>query len=196
MRPEYAQDIEAHQAKIDLGAAGILARSPLDIPLLFRIDRPVGRAVIISGARFHFDKNQALPLPGDQIDLARSRRPRPKIARNNREPLPPQKPVRQVLAAPSSSQIGIGAAPARSVAETVSQALEEGEHVREGSSFRWAEISSNIMACGLSVGGARLSLARYFPKTRGVGIHDIANDSHLPGPTVARRFPGDFLYPL
>jgi hypothetical protein len=110
--------------------------------------------------------------------------------------LPAQKPVRQILAAPSGGQIGIGAAPAGSVAETVGQAVEEGEHVREVSSFRWAEISSNIMACGLSVGGARPSLARYFPKTRGVDIHDIANDSHLPGPTVARRFPGDFLCPL
>ena len=107
--------------------AGVVLRSAFEMPLLFRIDRAVRSSELIRAARLHFDESQTVALPCDEVNLSLARS-RPEITGDDCVPVTAEIPVRQIFAALSGDEIPIAAAPARAVAETVGQEIEEREH--------------------------------------------------------------------
>ena len=61
---------------------------------VFWADGPLRRAVFVRVARFHFDKDEGLALPANEVDFARTRR-HAIVARNYDQACTLEKPMRQ-----------------------------------------------------------------------------------------------------
>jgi len=94
---------------------------------LFLADSTLRQAVLVASARFYFDENQMLALPGDHIGFGVAGR-QAIVAGHNEEAFAAQVTVGQVLATAAGSQVRIPALPPSNVPEPVEQ---NSDHLRE-----------------------------------------------------------------
>src|SRR5260370_39760033 len=67
---DNVNDIEANFFPRDFGMAGILARGTQQAELLLVPDCPVGSAVLVCLAGFHFNEHERIFFPSDEIDFS------------------------------------------------------------------------------------------------------------------------------
>ena len=96
----YTDNVEAHTSPLDSGTAGVVAAGAAEKAFLFRIDSALRGTVFQGGARLHFDKNQGVALPRNQVDFAAAGT-RPVAARHDGATLTAQITMRQVFTQPA-----------------------------------------------------------------------------------------------
>src|SRR5258708_3217299 len=97
--------VESNLVPGSVGFARVLARDRNQVRAFLLSHRPLWGAKLFAAARFYLDEHQRLAFPGDQVDLRIPRR-EPVIASDDCIALPPQMPVREILASPAAGQIG------------------------------------------------------------------------------------------
>jgi hypothetical protein len=81
-------------------------------------DSTIRRPVLVALPRLHFYDDQRAAIPSDEIGLAIARR-QAIVTGNNDVTLPPQKAMRQILAAATESERRSPAPPPREVPESI-----------------------------------------------------------------------------
>jgi alkylhydroperoxidase family enzyme len=111
----------------------------------------LGQAVLVASARFYFDENQMLALPGDQIDFGVACR-QAIIAGHDNEAFAAQVTVGQVLATAARSQVRTPAPPPGNVPEPVEQNSDHLPEVvaRAGQNLSYLEEAMTQRLTGIS----------------------------------------------
>jgi|SRR5579871_5753969 len=120
LREDNRDDIEPDTVPRSRGLAGVFAGDAEHVKLLFVVNCAFWRAKIAAFSRFYLDKNEFFTLKCYQIGLCIARS-QTIIARDNRESLPAEEAVREILAAAAQRQIRIPDPAAAMVAKPIRQ---------------------------------------------------------------------------
>src|SRR4029078_3667166 len=98
----YRHHIAANLCPRRVSLARVSAGQPPQVSALVTAHRASRRSILVALPRFHFDDDQRVAVPSDQVRLAIARG-KTVVASHNGVALPPQKAVRQILTAPAQS---------------------------------------------------------------------------------------------